>query len=159
MDKKWLGILVILLVGIGCMYIIVEHSPTVGKAVTVVDEMTITLPSGFNILKEAKKSVDLMDHGNHTANVTIIGLGDTTTKRYDSALKSLEKNDEIKVQSKNETIKTIKYKNLTSDNEYSLTYFERDNRTVQLKMDIYDDWQNDWKFITETVQHNFKQNK
>ena len=79
MDKRWLGIIIIFIAGIVCMYLIVDSSPTVGKAVTVVDEMTITLPSGFNILKETDKSVHLLDHQNNTANITIKGTGDNSS--------------------------------------------------------------------------------
>ena len=159
MDKRWLGIVVILAAGLFCMYLIVDSSPTVGKSVTVVDEMTITLPSGFNILKDNDTSVALMNHDNKTANITIMGLGDKSMKKYNSALKSLDENGEIEVQKTNKTEKIIYFKNTTSDKEFSLTYFVKDNRTVELKMDKYKDWKDDWNFILETVQHNFKQNK
>jgi uncharacterized protein YjaZ len=161
MDKRWLGIFFILIVGIACMYFIVEHSPTVGKAVTVVDEMTVTLPTGFNLLKNHENEVVLLDHQNHTANITILGLGDTSFKKFNSTVKSLEKDKDIEIQDKiqNSTGNIIFYKNLTNNKEYSITYFVKDNRTIELKMDKYDNWENDWKFIVDTVQHNFKQNK
>lgn len=161
MDKRWILILIIVLAGIGCMYFVVSSSPTVGKAVTVADEMTITLPTGFNLLKNDDKDVILIDHQNHTAHIRIIGLGDTTTKEFDAKLDSLKKDSEIEIQKtdKNDTGKIIFYKNVTSGNEYSLTYFIKENRTISMKMDIYDNWEKDWNFIIDTLVHNFKQNK
>ena len=161
MDKRWLGIIIILIAGIACMYFIVDSSPTVGKAVTVVDEMTITLPSGFNILKETDKSVHLLDHQNNTANITIKGLGDNSSKLFKAKLKSLKDSGEAEIQDKTEngTTTIIYYKNLTTDKEYSITYFVKDNRTIELKMDKYDNWKDDWTFIYDTLVHNFKQNK
>ena len=161
MDKRWLGIIIILIAGIACMYFIVDSSPTVGKAVTVVDEMTITLPSGFNILKETGKSVHLLDHQNNTANVTIKGTGDNSSKLFKSTLKSLNSSGEVEIKdtTQNDTANIIFYKNLTTDKEYSVSYFVKDNRTIELKMDKYDNWETDWTFLHDTIVHNFKQNK
>lgn len=156
MDKRWIIILIILIIGLGCMYLIVDSSPTVGKAVCVVDEMTITLPDGFNILKEKKTEVDLKQ-GNNTANITIIGLGDNCSKEYKSNLKSLKNNPEIEIS--NATGNTIIYKNITSDKKSSITYFVKDNRTISVKMNIYENWESDLSFLMDTIQHNFKQNK
>lgn len=161
MDKRWLGILIIVIAGLACMYLIVDSSNTVGKAVTVVDEMTVTLPSGFNILKSTDKSVHLLDHQNNTANITIKGLGDNSSEFFKNKLKSLKDSGEVNITdtTENSTAKVIFYKNLTNDKEYSISYFVKDNRTIELKMDKYDNWKDDWDFIVSTVVHNFKQNK
>ena len=159
MDKRWLGILIILIAGLGCMYLIVDSSPTVGKAVSVIDEMTITLPDGFNILKEKKTELDLKK-GNDTVNITIIGMGNNSLKEYKSQLKLLKNNPEIEIKDtiNNETGNIILYKNITSDKEISITYFVKDNRTISVKMNMYDNWETDLNFIVDTTQHNFKQN-
>lgn len=161
MDKRWFGILVILIAGIACMYMIVDSSPTVGKAVTVADEMTITLPSGFNLLKNKDNFVSLLDHQNHTANITIMGVGDKAEKEFNSTLKSFEEDSDIEIKDtkQNSTANIIYYKNLTTDKKYTMTYFVKDNRTIELKMDKYANWEDDWNFIVDTLQHNFKQNK
>ncbi|MBR4447317.1 hypothetical protein [Methanobrevibacter sp.] len=161
MDKRWFGILVILIAGIACMYLIVDSSTTVGKAVTVADEMTITLPSGFNLLKNKDNFVSLLDHQNHTANITIMGVGDKALKEFNSTLKSFEEDSDIEIKDtkQNSTANIIYYKNLTTDKKYTMTYFVKDNRTIELKMDKYKNWEDDWNFIVDTIQHNFKQNK
>lgn len=161
MDKKWLGIFVILIAGIACMYLVVDSSPTVGKAVTVADEMTITLPSGFNLLKNKDNFVSLLDHQNHTANITILGVGHKALEKLESRQKAFFDDEDLKIQDKknNGTAEIYHYKDLTTDKEYTMTYFKKDNRTIELKMDKYDNWEEDWSFLVDTIQHNFKQNK
>ncbi len=160
MDKRWLGIIIILIAGLGCMYLIVDSSDSVGKAVSVVDEMTITLPDGFNILKEHKDRLDLKK-GNDTLNITIIGLGNNSLKEFNSQLKLLKNDQEVEIKDtvKNETGNTIIYKNITTDKENSITYLVRDNRTISVQMNLYDNWETDLNFVANTIQHNFKQNK
>ena len=34
MDKRWIGIIIILIIGLGCMYLIVDNSTSVGNAVS-----------------------------------------------------------------------------------------------------------------------------
>ena len=159
MDKRWLGIIIILILGIGAMYFIVDSSPTVGKAVAVASEMTITIPDGFNLLKDTEQTIDMINSQNETINITIIGLGDNASNEYKATLKAFEKSDDIEVQDKNATGNMIFYKNLTADKECSVTYFVKENRTIELQMTKYENWENDWKFVVDTIQHNFKQNK
>ena len=47
MDKRWIGIIIILIAGLGCMYLIVDNSTSVGNAVNVINDVTITLPPGY----------------------------------------------------------------------------------------------------------------
>ncbi len=47
MDKRWIGILIVLIAGLGCMYLIVSNSNSVGSAVSVINDVTITLPPGY----------------------------------------------------------------------------------------------------------------
>ena len=160
MDKRWIGIFIIFIVGLGCMYLIVDSSTTVGKAITVVNEMTVTLPDGFDIASKTDKTVNLINDNNKTANVTIICMGDKTVKEFNSALNSIEQNDGLKLENKEKTENghIVYYKNITSNKEYSKTFFVKDNRTIELKMDKYKNWEKDQKFIIDTVTHNFKQN-
>lgn len=159
MDKRWVGIIIILILGIGAMYLIVDSSPTVGKAVAVASEMTITIPDGFTLLKDTEQTIKLINKQNETINITIIGLGDNASKEFKATLNALEKSDDIEVQDKNATGNMIFYKNLTANKECSVTYFVKENRTIELQMTKYKNWENDWKFVVDTIQHNFKQNK
>ena len=160
MDKRWIGIFIIFIVGLGCMYLIVDSSTTVGKAITVVNEMTVTIPDGFDIASKTDKTVNLINDNNNTANVTIICMGDKTIQEFNSALNSIEQNEELELENKEKTKNEhiVYYKNITSDKKYSKTFFVKENRTIELKMDKYTNWQKDQKFIIDTVTHNFKQN-
>ena len=49
MDKRWILILIIFLVGVAALYFVVDTSNTVGKAVVAVNTYTITVPETYNI--------------------------------------------------------------------------------------------------------------
>lgn len=162
MDKRWLGIIIILIAGLACMYLIVETSSTVGKAVTVVKEMTITLPDGFDLKKNNDKNmVILTNKAKDNLTIKVLGLGNKSLDNFTATLKTLKGENDIEIQDtvKNSTGDIIFYKNTTEDKEYSITYFVKDNRTMELKMNKYQDWEKDWNFIIDTTVHNFKQNK
>ena len=47
MDKRWIGIIIVLLAGLGCMYLVVSNSTSVGNAVSVISDVAVTLPPGY----------------------------------------------------------------------------------------------------------------
>ena len=47
MDRRWIGILIILIVGLSAMYLIVDNSNTVGNAISVIGDVSVTLPPGY----------------------------------------------------------------------------------------------------------------
>lgn len=161
MDKRWFGILLIFIIGLGCMYLIVDHSNTVGKALTVCNEMTITIPDGFTLTDERSNSVTLVNHAKEKISIGVSEEGNDTAKTANEEYKNLKQNGELKITKKtdNETQHRIYYKNLTSDKDSVITFFEKDNRTIKLKMHQYKGYEKDIKFIQNTVVHNFKQNK
>lgn len=59
MDKRVIMIIAILIVGIGCMYVIADNSYTIGHAITTFSKTTITLPSGFSVGETDTKSAEL----------------------------------------------------------------------------------------------------
>ena len=142
------------------MYLIVDSSTTVGKAITVVNEMTVTIPDGFDIASKTDETVNLINNNNETINITIICMGNQTMNEFNSAVNSIEQSDDLELKNKEKTEKgnIVYYKNITSNKEYSKTYFVKENRTIELNMDKYKNWENDQKFIIDTVTHNFKQN-
>ena len=77
MDKRWILILIILIVGGYCTYNIVDSSTTVGDAITVVNKSVITIPKDFSIADTDKNSVDLIDNkDNKKIHIEDIGKGD-----------------------------------------------------------------------------------
>lgn len=161
MDKRWFGILIIFIIGMGCMYLIVENSTTVGKALTVCNEMTVTIPDGFTLAEEHSTSVTLVNHAKEKIFIGVSKEGNDTAKTANDEYKNLKRNYELEISKKtdNETHHMIYYKNLTSDKDSVITFFEKDNRTIKLKMHQYPGYEKDSKFIQDTIIHNFKQNK
>ena len=46
MDKRWILIIIIAIIGLSSMYLIVDESMTVGSAITTFSKTTITIPEG-----------------------------------------------------------------------------------------------------------------
>lgn len=59
MDKRWLIIIIIFIIGLGSMYYIVDNSNTVGSAITTFSKTTITIPEGFSVGDTSSDSVEL----------------------------------------------------------------------------------------------------
>ena len=55
----------ILIVGISCMYVVVENSTTIGKAITTFSKTSITLPNGFSVGETDSKSAQLYNKQNN----------------------------------------------------------------------------------------------
>ncbi|MBE6499990.1 MAG: hypothetical protein E7Z80_05545 [Methanobrevibacter thaueri] len=160
MDKRWIGIFLIIIIGAGCLYLIISSSDTVGKAVTVCDEMTITLPTGFNLLHSNPKDVTLLNHQNETIFIKIIGLNKDTLKLFNDKVSSLKSNDSIEVEKTSNENNThiVYYKNLNTGNESIIAYFVKDNRTISMEMNQYPNYREDFDFVFDSIVHNFKQN-
>lgn len=161
MDKRWLVIILIFIIGAGGLYYIVGSSDTVGKAVTVCDEMTITLPSGFNILHKNTANITLLNHQNETLFIKIIGMDTNSHDEYLNRLDLLKENSAIEIEKTddNNEYHSIYYENIDTGNKSVVCFFDKDNRTIEVKMHQYPGFEDDLNFTIETITHNFKQNK
>ena len=161
MDKRWLVIILIFIIGVGVLYLIVSSSDTVGKAVTVCDEMTITLPTGFNLLHSNPTNVTLLNHQNETLFIKIIGMDTTSKEQYNTRLDLLKENSAVEIEKTddNNVYHSIYYENIDTGNKSVVCFFDKDNRTIEVKMHQYSGFEDDLNFTMETITHNFKQNK
>ena len=66
MDRRWMGIFIIFLVGVLGLAMIVDTSDTVGQAVTVCNEMTVTIPDGFKLFLSNPTNTTLINNENET---------------------------------------------------------------------------------------------
>ena len=167
MDKRWILILIILIVGCVCIYFIVDSSTTVGDAITVVNKSVITLPQDFTIGDDDKNSVELIDKNTHESiYIKDLGKGDKSFDCFKDELNSLNKNDEVNILS-NSTVKIgdintykIDLQNLTSSENSTIAYIYTSNHTFTLKFYGYsnqNDLNNDLDFIVSTISPDFKQ--
>ena len=65
MDKRWVLIIIILIIGLGSMYIIVDNSTTVGSAITTFSKTTITIPDGFSVEDTSNSVLELYNKNNN----------------------------------------------------------------------------------------------
>lgn len=167
MDKRWILILIILIVGCVCMYFIVDSSTTVGDAITVVNKSVITLPQDFTIGDDDKNSVELIDESTHESiYIKDLGKGDKAFDCFKDELDSLNKNGDVNLLSNStmniSDINTYKIdlQNLTNSENSTIAYVYTSNHTFTLKFEGYsnqNDLNNDLNFIVSTISPDFKQ--
>lgn len=65
MDKRWILIIIIAIIGLSSMYLIVDESMTVGSAITTFSKTTITIPEGFSVEDTSNNIVTLYNKNNN----------------------------------------------------------------------------------------------
>jgi hypothetical protein len=166
MNIRWIGIILILIAGLSCMYVIVTHSNSVGSAVSVISDVTITLPEGYITSEDGSKYCVFFNKAtNETIRIKCFDENTTYTNEYNKELDSLSKQDDIIVGKhfKNENISRIDYQNQSTPEKLnrSVVYFDKCNHTFSLKFELFTDEnrQNDaMNFIIDTMKFDFKQN-
>ncbi|WP_458454244.1 hypothetical protein [Methanobrevibacter sp.] len=162
MDKKWIGIIIILIAGLCAMSYIVINSNTVGNALTVIDDVSVTLPPGYKILKTHTNDATLVTEdtsNNNTIFIKCMAHKDTTSDVFKKQLKSIKNNGEFEIEKDSDN--TIQYKNVTSGQSTTVKIFEKENRTLYMKLSGFTDQkvlEKDSNFIIDNLKHDFKQN-
>ena len=160
MDKRWYGIIIILIVGLGCMYLVASSSSSVGSAVIIVNDLSVTLPDNFKINHNYDDLIELKNRDNNeTIIVQYIKDGNYSLNEYNKELKN-ESLDIIN-KSSDGKVHTIYCKD-KDGGIYSLSYFEAYDRTVLIKMMNYSDYgkeQKDMMYVIDTIQPDFKQDR
>ena len=166
MDKRWIGIIIILIIGLGCMYLIVDNSTSVGNAVTVISDVTITLPPGY-ITSEDGHNHCVFHNKPTNETIRIFCLEEKTNyiNEYNAQLSSLKTQGDIII-SKNFTNKTlgmIEYENLSSTDrkDIKLVFFDKCDHSFSMKMEHFTNDNNKEyaiNFIIDNMVKDFKQN-
>lgn len=167
MDKRSILIILILILGVGCMYFIVTSSDTIGSAITDVNKSTITLPSDFTIKSTNSESALICNrHNNETIKVTDLGKQDSAQEEYNNMIKSLKKDSQIDdvsntTTSTNDlTIYTINYNTVNGTKHMSYVYTY--NHTYCIKMTGYTDddkLNKDLEFVAKTIRPDYKKSQ
>lgn len=170
MDKKWILIIIILIVGCFLMYNIVDSSTTVGNAITVVNKSVVTLPDGFSIGESEKNSVELLDEKTgEKIYVTDLGKTNSAEEEYSEALQSLEYDPYISIiNNSTSKINNINTYTITLENHtvnttnVCLAYIYSSNHTFSIEFQNYSDnnrLNDDLNFIVSTISPDFKQSQ
>lgn len=166
MDRRWIYILIILIIGISALYCIASSSNNIGRAIVDVDKFVITIPDSFNIDETDKSTAALINRAtNEKIGVTDWGKGNFINKIYQDEVTSAQ-NDEQIVKYENVTgfyhdikIKTI-YKTTSNNKISSDTYFMKFNHTIEIEARDFHDKDSIEKnvhFIMDTLNKDYKQ--
>lgn len=161
MDNRWYAIIIILIVGLSAMYFVVSSSNTVGSAVIIVNDVSVTLPDNFRIIHNQADESELQNrNGNETINIQYLCNGNNSLKEYEKELKSLNNSDiEVLENSTNGTVHKIICKNTT---KYDLYYFEKYDRTLMIKATHFNnesDENSTVNYIIDSILPDFKQKR
>ena len=169
MDKRWIAILIILIIGIGCGYFITQHSTTVGHAIADVSKSTVSLPYGFSVGLSEKTHVQLENRNtNEKIFIDDLGTGDTAEKSFNSKLKEISQSETIQILD-NTTINTPQGLKLyiahyvDSEKEslknQSIVYYYTHDHTFYTKLTGFDNIDSIDKiiiFISDSIQPDYK---
>ena len=160
-------IIAILIVGISCMYVIVDNSYTIGNAITTFSKTTVTLPHGFSVGETNTKSAELYNKQNNEK-IDIHDLGkENRVKNIFKNMTETCKNDSNYSNIKNDTKKVnevdvFQITMETNNTISSSSVFYHYNHTYRVDMSGFNDANkvNEiLEFIITTLQPDYKQSQ
>lgn len=167
MDKRWIGILVIIIIACLCGYLVVNSSNTVGNAITDVNKSTVTLPHDFSVETSDSESTTLINK-NTGSKIFIKDLGkkDVALDKFNEKFKNLSSDKSIVIEKNTSTVNdeiqmySVFYKN---DSEYrSFSYVHTYNHTYLIKGSGFSDANdliNKINFVANTIQPDYKKSQ
>lgn len=172
MDKRWLGIVIILIVGCCCMYFVATSSDSVGLSITKVNKTIITLPSDFSIEDTEKGSAKIINWNTHQSiYIKDLGKQDNAFDKFQEKLNELKSDRNIQINNNTtmnisgKTTYVIDMTNSTSGNPDNLTiaYVYTCNHTFVLKLKNYKDnkdkLNHDLDFVVKNMKIDYKQSQ
>ena len=141
------------------MYLVASSSSTVGSAVIIVNDLSVTLPDDFKIEHKYNDLIELVGrNSNETIIVQYIKDGNYSLDEYNKQLEN--KSLDIINKSSDGKIHTIYCKDKSGN--ICMTYFDAFDRTVLIKTSHYSDVakeKEDIMYIIDTIQPDFKQDR
>ncbi|MBQ6099768.1 MAG: hypothetical protein IJL02_07915 [Methanobrevibacter sp.] len=167
MDKRWIYILIIFIIGISCLYLVADSSTTIGKATVKVNAYLITIPDSFNIDNTGGQYAQLINR-NTKEYITIVdlGKGDLIKQSVDEKTDSLENNgsfsniDKFSLKIDDDSIPSISYESYDNNTINQVSYFTKYNHTFSIESTNFlknDTIKDNVKFIIDSLAPNYKQ--
>lgn len=164
MDKRWIYILIIAVIGITCLFFIAESSTTIGKATVKVGHYITTIPDSFNINKNGEQYAKLINRKtNERIFVKDLGKGDLIKNNMSERLESLnfdEQYSNVKNITLDGGIPCVYYED--SNNTFNIiSYTNKYNHTLLVKCTSFRDNKTmleDAKYVIDSATPNYKQN-
>ncbi|MEE0943602.1 MULTISPECIES: hypothetical protein [unclassified Methanobrevibacter] len=167
MDKRWVLIIIIAVIGLGSMYMIIDNSMTVGSAITTFSKTTITIPDGFSVEDTGNNVLELYNkNNNEKIQIYDLGKGNTVKKMHSNYTATLLEEQDFK----NTTNKTFEMDDvnitqtiLTGENDtIVVSSFYQYKHTYIIFMSGYDDLNTttqDLDCILYTLRPDYKQSQ
>ena len=164
MDKRWILILIIFLIGVAALYFVVDTSNTVGKAVVAVNTYTITVPETYNIENSETYLATVINRATgEKITVEDNGKGNTTEDMYSIELIGVQSKPNVTSinhtteKYRNTTLKTIYYEKSNTINKISV--FTKFGHTFTITSEKYKDidtLNENTQFIFDSLKQDYK---
>ena len=162
MDKRWIGILLILIAGMSCMYVIVDNSNSVGNAITVISDVSIVVPPGLKINGDNANDVTLLNKETNES-IFIQCIDKNPKKEFNNEIKAFQNANNVEMTNRsNSTLQIIDFKNIDTGQNTSFILFKKAKHSFIMKMDNYHDMAKQDKemtFVIDNLKPDYKQNK
>lgn len=171
MDRRWILILIIIILAVCCGYYIASNSDNVGNAIIDINKSTAVLPPSFSVGGTELDSVSLYQK-NATAKIFIkdLGKGKFASDKIKKINKTLSNDPNIKILddsnniSQDREIYTLYYQNYSDTESFnqSVSYLNTINHTFLLKCSGFDDINQidkNLNFLAETIKPDYKKSQ
>lgn len=146
MDKRWIYIIIIFILGCACLFFVASHSSTIGVANVNIGKTTMTIPDSYNIEQSNAKFVKLVNRKtNEKIIVKDLGKGSHIQSSITSKMDELADNEsislieDINMKKGNLTLPGIHYEKLPDNADYYEYYFTKLDHTFSIKLENFND--------------------
>ena len=144
------------------MYLVVNDSNTVGNAVTVVKDISISVPPGFKIDSTTDNTANLLNEKSSEC-INIKCVDKNPYKSFAKSVSSFESKNNAKPENlSNKSVEHVQFKDTGSGQFTSFLLFEKENHFLTVKLSNYTDasqLEKDMNYLIDNMVHDFKQNK
>lgn len=168
MDKRWILIIIIAIIGLSSMYLIVDESMTVGSAITTFSKTTITIPEGFSVEDTSNNILTLYNkNNNEKIEIYDFGKGNTIKEMQTNITSEILEEEGLN----NVTNRTINLEDTEisqtilkngSNSKVVISYFYKYNHTYSIIMTGYNKVNTttqDLDWILCTLRPDYKQSQ
>ena len=168
MDKRWILIIIIAIIGLSSMYLIVDESMTVGSAITTFSKTTITIPEGFSVEDTSNNLLTLYNkNNNEKIEIYDFGKGNTIKEMQTNITSEILEEEGLN----NVTNRTINLEDTEisqtilkngSNSKVVISYFYKYNHTYSIIMTGYNKVNTttqDLDWILCTLRPDYKQSQ
>lgn len=175
MNKYWIYIIILLILGVSCLSLIVNNSDTVGSASQSVGHVIVSVPPDFSVYSSDSDSVSLVSSKGYKIAFSELQNGRSSEKSFNNRVDELNKTAGETILKKgvlnvsNIPVYTVFYHSDKNEehNELnsSISYFEQYNHTYFLRIwgfNYVDDYDETIQYITiilGNMREDYKQNK